>query len=146
MLCQKLPPTTVKRPGLRDADAEQAELGVGAADDDRASPRGGRSAAAAAPVTVADDGARLDDVGEDGAVEPADLEHALRPVALARARTCPELEPSDGSVTNSPESFVRIQSPSMPTCAIDAKTSGSCRAIQRKRAGAVIATQSPARS
>jgi hypothetical protein len=32
----------------------------------------------------------------------------------------------------------------MPTCAIDAKTSGSLRAIQRKRAGAVIATQSPA--
>ena len=55
----------------------------------------------------------------------------------------PELEPSDGSVTNSPESLVRIQSPSMPTCAIDPNTSGSWRAIQRNRAGAVIETQSP---
>ena len=58
----------------------------------------------------------------------------------------PELDPSEGSVTNCPDSFVKTQSPIMPTCAISAKTSGSCRAIQRNRAGAVIATQSPARS
>ena len=58
----------------------------------------------------------------------------------------PELEPSEGSVTNSPESRFRIQSPSMPRWATAAKTSGSWRAIQRRRAGEVIATQSPARS
>ena len=57
-----------------------------------------------------------------------------------------ELEPSDGSVTNSPERRLRIQSPSIPTCAIEANTSGSCRAIHRNRGGAVIDTQSPARS
>lgn len=58
----------------------------------------------------------------------------------------PELEPSDGSVANSPVSRVASQSPSMPTWAICANTSGAFWAIQRKRAGAVIATQSPARA
>ena len=44
---------------------------------------------------------------------------------------------------NSPQSLVTIQSPSIPTRAIPANTSGSCRASQRNRAGAVIDTQSP---
>ena len=35
VLCQKLPPRIVKRPGSVYPYAEQAELGVGAADDDR---------------------------------------------------------------------------------------------------------------
>ena len=35
-------------------------------------------------------------------------------------------------MTNSPESLVRIQSPSMPTCAIAAKISGSFAAIQQE--------------
>ena len=39
MCCQKLPPTIVKRPGLGDADPEQPELRVRAADDDRRAVR-----------------------------------------------------------------------------------------------------------
>ena len=58
----------------------------------------------------------------------------------------PELEPSETSVANSPERRVASQSPSIPMWRIAANTSGRFRAIQRTRAGAVIATQSPARA
>ena len=48
-------------------------------------------------------------------------------------------------MTNSPDSLARTQSPIMPTWAMSANICGWWRAIHRKRAGAVIATQSPAR-
>ena len=64
--------------------------------------------------------------------------------SLAARSNMAELEPSERSVTNSPHSRVRIQSPSIPTWAIAPNTSGWWRAIQRKRGGAVIDTQSPA--
>ena len=58
----------------------------------------------------------------------------------------PELEPSDTSVAYSPDRRVASQSPSIPMWRTPANTSGRLRAIQRSRAGAVIATQSPARA
>ena len=54
-----------------------------------------------------------------------------------------ELDPDEGSVTKRPVSRVSTQSLSIPTCAIRSKIAGSWARIHRKRAGEVIATQSP---
>ena len=77
--------------GLRDANPEQAELRVGASDDDRR-PLAQSRLRSGLGGDCTDHRPRLDDLGKHGPVKAADLEHAIRPVAVgelehARART-----------------------------------------------------------
>ena len=142
--CQNDPPTTVVRPGVRTpipsrpswVSAPPATTGVPAG-----MPVSAAAAAVTAPITVPDSRTG----GNRSGSSSSSSRIAGDQVRVARSNI-PELEPSDGSVANSPVSRVHSQSPSMPTWAARANTSGARSAIQRNRAGAVIATQSPARA
>ena len=88
--CVSAPPTTTGVPSRRPVAAAACGL--------------------TAPIAVP--GPRT--AGNTRALEAAHLDDGLGPVAFARSNI-PELDPSDGSVTCTPHSRCRIQSPSMPT-------------------------------
>ena len=111
--------------GPGDPDAEEAELRVGAAHDDRRA-LGEAGLGGGLRRDLADDRAGLDHGREDRGIEADEPDELLRP-AEARRSNRSELEPQDGSVTYSPESFVRTQSLSMLTWAARSATSGWCR-------------------
>ena len=124
----------------------RAELRVGAADDDRRALRAGLSRAAASAVTSPTTVPGATTGGKTIAVEAAELEDALRPVAARevehpRARAergiGDELARELGQDPVAEHADVRDRVEDRPV---------RVAAIQRKRAGAVIETQSPARS
>ena len=139
--CQKLPPTRVSRSGATTpiptrpswVSAPPTTTGVPAARPVSADAR-----ALSRPTTVP--GSRTS--GIRSADRPTRSSDALDHVRARRSNRF-ELEPADGSVTNRPVSRYRTQSLSIPMWAMRRNVSGSCAAIQRKRAGEVIETQSP---
>ena len=103
MCCQKLPPTIVTRPGCVTPIPSRPSC-VSAPPDHDGRPRAEvRSARPRAAVTAADHRARIDDRWE----HRRDRARRARAHASDQLRSAssnmPELEPSDGSVTNSPE-------------------------------------------
>ena len=143
--CQNVPPTDGRDAvPARDADAEQAELGVGAAGDDRRA-RGAARCSAAAARDLADHGARLD---ARAATTPRSRPIRSRMVSdqsRSARSNMPELDPQEGVGRVLAGEPVREPVAEHPHVARrPQRRSGRCRAIQRNRAGAVIATQSPA--
>ncbi len=141
VLCQKLPPTSVKALGVVRPMPSRPSW-VSAPPTTTGVPAARPVSAAALAVTPPSTLPGWRTFGKMLGSRPINRISSADQVAFARSNR-PELAPIDGSVAYSPESFVRTQSLSMPMWAMRPKTSGWCRLIQRNLAGEVMETQSP---
>jgi len=141
VFCQNVPPTTVY--SSRPAPAPSSPSWVSAPPATTAVPARSPVASAAAPLTSPTTVPGSTTGGSTAAGSPhrAMMDGDQRRSARVNM---PELEPQEGSVTCWPVSRYTIQSLSMPRRSVALRMSGRCRASQRSRAGAVMATQSPA--